>query len=314
LHFLRLNSSYNQIVTKGIVFDIMHFSTHDGPGIRTTVFLKGCPLRCEWCHNPESQSSEVELMLRPNLCIACEECIAACAAGAISRVDGAVVTDREKCNLCGDCVAVCTAEGRAIVGREMTVAEVMAEINKDAIFYEESGGGVTFSGGEALMQPDFLVELLQACKQSGYHTTVDTCGFASWKVFDSILPYVDLFLYDVKSLDDDVHRRYTGASNQLILANLRRLAETGCALILRMPLIPGVNDSPEAIQAVGQFAASLPGLARLDVLPYHRAGVEKYVRLDKEYNLSELTPPSDAAVAGVVDVLKGYHLNIQVGG
>jgi pyruvate formate lyase activating enzyme len=313
-HFLRLGKRYNQIVTKGIVFDIMHFSTHDGPGIRTTVFLKGCPLHCAWCHNPESQARGLELMLRPNLCIACEECIEACAEGAITIRDGVIVTDRAKCNLCGKCVEVCNAEARALVGREMTVAEVMAEVQKDAIFYDESRGGVTFSGGEALMQPEFLLELLQACKEKGFHTAVDTCGFANWKVIERVRPFVDLFLYDLKTLDDEAHRRYTGVSNRPILANLKRLVDLGQPLILRMPLIPGVNDNPEAIREVGQFAASLPHLARLDILPYHQAGVEKYNRLDKVYHLAETTPPSDGEVAEVANILKGFDLNIQVGG
>ena len=301
-------------MTKGIVFDIMHFSTHDGPGIRTTVFLKGCPLSCAWCHNPESQSRGLELMLRPNLCIACEACITACPEGAISLNDGAIVTDRSKCNLCGICVEVCNAEARAMVGRELSVDEVMAEILKDVIFYDESGGGVTFSGGEALMQPDFLLELLQACKEKGVHTAVDTCGFANWGVIERVRSFVDLFLYDLKTLDEEAHRQYTGVPNRPILANLRRLSELGHSVILRMPLIPGVNDSEEAIQAVGQFAASLPNLARLDILPYHEAGVEKYRRLDKVYSLAEITPPSDGRVAAVASVLRGYHLNIQVGG
>ncbi len=301
-------------MTKGIVFDIMHFSTHDGPGIRTTVFLKGCPLHCEWCHNPESQARGLELMLRPNLCIACEACISACPQGAITLVDGVILTQRVNCDLCGLCVEVCNAEARAIVGREMTVPEVMAEIQKDAIFYDQSGGGVTFSGGEALMQPDFVLELLKVCKEQGIHTAVDTCGFTNWNVIERVRPYVDLFLYDLKTLDDAAHRRYTGVPNGPILANLRKLSELGHPLILRMPLIPGVNDSPKAIRAVGQFAASLPNLVRLDVLPYHEAGVEKYRRLDKVYNLAEITPPSDDEVEEAASVLRGYHLNIQVGG
>ena len=307
-------NSYNRIVIKGIVFDIMHFSTRDGPGIRTTVFLKGCPLHCLWCHNPESQSLRLELMLRPNLCITCLACIPACPEGAITLIGGEFITDRSKCNLCGICVETCTAEARVIVGREMTVAEVMAEILKDTIFYDESGGGVTFSGGEALMQQKFLLELLRACKEKGIHTTVDTSGYANWAVLDSMRPYVDLFLYDLKALDDKVHRQFTGVSNQLILANLSRLSELGHPVILRMPLIPGVNDSDESIQAVGRFAASLPNLVRLDILPYHQAGIEKYRRLDKVYGLAEIAPPSGEKVEIIAGVLRGFHLNIQVGG
>ena len=310
----RIKNGYNWIVTKGTVFDIMHFSTRDGPGIRTTVFLKGCPLSCEWCHNPESQQLGPELMLRPNLCIACEACLPACPEGAISRQGDEYITDRSICNLCGICVEACNADARAIVGGEMSVAEVMAEIEKDVIFFDESGGGVTFSGGEALLQREFLLELLQACKQKGIATAVDTSGFATWQVIDSVRPFVDLFLYDLKVMDEEQHRKFTGVSNRLILANLRRLSELGHAIILRMPLIPGVNDSPEAIRAVGQFASSLPNLQHLEILPYHQAGVEKYRRLDKEYGLSDLVPPTGEHINAVAGELREYHLNIQVGG
>ena len=301
-------------MTKGIVFDIMHFSTRDGPGIRTTVFLKGCPLHCLWCHNPESQSPTLELMLRPNLCIACETCISVCPEGAITLVGGVITTERAKCTLCAECVETCTAEARAIVGREMTAFEVMAEIEKDVAFYDESAGGVTFSGGEALLQPDFLLEMLKSCQEKGLHTALDTSGLASWKVIERIRPYVDLFLYDLKALDDQVHRKYTGVSNRLILSNLRRLSELGHSIILRMPLIPGVNDSPEAIAAVGTFAASLPHLIHLEILPYHQAGVEKYHRLEKNYALASINPPSRENLDGIAEILRGYRLNILVGG
>ncbi len=292
----------------------MHFSTRDGPGIRTTVFLKGCLLHCLWCHNPESQSPGLELMLRPNLCIACGTCVPVCTEGAISMLDGVITTERAKCTLCGDCVEVCTADARAIVGREITVGEVMAEIEKDIPFFDQSGGGVTFSGGEALLQPEFLYLLLKSCKEKGIHTALDTSGAVAWRIIERVRLFVDLFLYDLKALDDGVHRRFTGVSNRLILSNLRRLSELGHNIILRIPLIPGVNDSPEAMEAVGKFAASLPHLNGLDVLPYHLAGVEKYRRLNKEYTLAEIVPPSEEKVESITEVLKGFSLNITVGG
>jgi pyruvate formate lyase activating enzyme len=298
----------------GIVFDIMHFSTRDGPGIRTTVFLKGCPLHCAWCHNPESQSIKPELMLRPNLCISCETCVSVCPEGAISIAGDTYVTDRLKCTLCGTCVDACTSEARQIVGREMTVEQVMAEIMKDIAFFDESGGGVTFSGGEPLLQRDFLLALLKACREKGIHTAIDTSGFATWTVIDSVRDNIDLFLYDLKVLDDKIHRETTGVSNELILSNLRRLSELGHAIILRMPLIPGVNDSEQAIQAAGQLAAELPHLLSLEILPYHQAGVEKYRRLDREYNLQELVPPAGERVEALAQVLREYHLKVNVGG
>ena len=251
---------------------------------------------------------------RTNLCIDCGTCLSVCPEGAVAVVDGVITTDRAKCTLCGECVETCTAEARAIVGREMTVGEVMAEILKDGPFYDESGGGVTFSGGEALLQPDFLLELLQSCKEKGLHTVLDTSGLASWKVIERIRPYVDLFLYDIKALDDRVHREYTGVSNRLILSNLRQLSLLGQSIILRMPLIPGVNDSADAIAAVGDFAASLPNLIHLEILPYHQAGVEKYRRLEKDYALAETIPPTREKLDEVAEVLRGYRLNIQVGG
>ncbi len=256
----------------------------------------------------------MELMLRPNLCIACEECLAVCPDGAITVAGGVIITDRSKCTLCGKCVEVCTAEARAMVGREMTVDEVMAEIEKDISFYDQSGGGVTFSGGEPLLQPEFLLAILQACKQKGLHTALDTSGAAAWKVIERLRPYVDLFLYDLKALDDRVHREFTGVSNRLILANLRRLSEHGHNIILRLPLIPGVNDSPDTMAAIGSFAVSLPHLIGLEVLPYHQNGVEKYHRLEKEYALEGIAPPSKEKVESIAEVLRSYRLNIQVGG
>ena len=251
----------------GQVFDIQKFSLHDGPGIRTTVFFKGCPLNCWWCHNPESQALGLEMMYQARRCIRCGACEAACSYGAISRNGDFVSTDREKCTLCGACVESCYAEAREIVGKEMTVAQVMTEIERDVTFYDESGGGVTFSGGEPLLQRDFLCSLLMACKDRDIHTTLDTCGFVAWETLDRARRFVDLFLYDIKLMDDAKHREFTGVPNDQILNNLRMLSEQGHNVVLRLPIIPGVNDDEKNVRQTGEFATTLPGLNQVDILP-----------------------------------------------
>ena len=298
----------------GLIFDIKKFSIHDGPGIRTTVFFKGCPLSCWWCHNPESQSSRREMMFRERRCIRCGACQAVCTQGAISMDGDVVSTDREKCTLCGACVEACYAEARELVGREVTVAEVMAEIEQDVAFYDQSGGGVTFSGGEPLVQRDFLLALLRACKEKEIHTAVDTCGFATWETLDSLREHVDLFLYDLKLMDNARHLKSTGVSNELILGNLHRLSTLGHDIILRMPIIPGINDDDENIRQTGALAAALPCLNRLDVLPYHRAGAEKCSRMNRVYGLPETRPPSDERMSRIVQILRGFGLQIKIGG
>jgi len=299
---------------KGTVFDIKKFSIHDGPGIRTTVFFKGCPLSCWWCHNPESQALEPELVFRESRCIRCGACEAVCAQGAISWDGDVVSTDGEHCTLCGDCVEVCYAEAREIAGQEMTVAQVMTEIERDVPFYDESGGGVTFSGGEPLFQLDFLRALLRACKEKEIHTALDTCGFAPWETLDDIREYVDLFLYDLKLIDDAKHRKFTGVSNELILRNLQMLSERGHDIFLRVPIVPGINDDDGNIRQTGTFAAALPHLNRVDILPYHHAAVEKYKRLNKVYGLPEIRPSSEEKIVEIAQILEGFGLQVKKGG
>jgi pyruvate formate lyase activating enzyme len=288
----------------GTVFDIRKFSIHDGPGIRTTVFLKGCPLRCAWCHNPESQSAEPELVVRPGRCLRCGACVEACPEDAIQMGADGPITDRTRCEQCGVCVDACFSGARELAGRELAVAQVMAEIERDRPFYDESGGGATFSGGEPLLQPGFLLELLKACRTQEIHTTLDTCGHAPWSVLDRVRPYVDLFLYDVKTMDDSQHRALTSVSNRLILENLRRLSELGHSIILRVPVIPGINDGADNIRSIGAFAAHLPSLDRVELLPYHRIGVEKYGRIARPYSLPEADPPSQERMARVSQILQ----------
>jgi pyruvate formate lyase activating enzyme len=299
---------------RGIVFDIMRFSTHDGPGIRTTVFLKGCPLSCAWCHNPESQSTRPEVLLRPNLCIACLKCVEVCPHGAIRAGDAGPVTDRARCSVCGACVTACPADARAIAGKEMTAAEVLAQIEKDSPFYEESGGGVTFSGGDPLAQGGFLQALLEGCRRREIHTAVETAGYAPWAAFERIRAYTDLFLFDLKLADPALHRKYCGVENAPILANLRRLAAEGSQVVVRIPLIPGVNDGEAELQGMGTIVAGLPGAVRVDLLPYHRAGAEKYRRLGREYTLNGLEAPSEAQMAAAAMALRECGLDVHVGG
>lgn len=299
-------------MNKGIIFDVKKFSIHDGPGIRTTVFLKGCPLSCWWCHNPEGQAMVPELILRPERCIVCGACLEVCERGAVTSCSEGVITEREHCTACGDCVDVCYAEARAMVGRGVTVAEVMDAIERDTAFYDQSGGGVTISGGEPLAQPEFLRDLLHACQAQGLHTTLDTCGFAPWEALDSVRQYVDLFLYDLKLMDEARHQAFTGVSNERILDNLRRLSDEGHRIVLRVPVIPGINDDEENVRAMGAFAADLPHLERVDLLPYHRIGRDKYRRLGKPCPMPETDPPSDAQIGEIAQTLRQFDLQVSL--
>jgi pyruvate formate lyase activating enzyme len=298
-------------MTTGMVFDIKKYSINDGPGIRTTVFLKGCPLDCWWCHNPESKSLKPELMYRANRCTLCAECVSACPLEAIS-VDGAAKTDWSVCDNCGICAEVCYNGARELLGRKMTVAQVMTEIERDVPFFDQSKGGVTFSGGEPLMQRKFLAEVLMACRAHDIHTVVDTSGFAKWDVLESIRGDVNLFLYDLKLMDNERHIRYTGVSNVLILSNLHRLSAVGAKCIVRIPLIPGVNDDEENLVESGKFLASLPNIESVDLMGYHEIAKGKYEALGMEYRLPETKAPSAESMQSAAGVLKNYGLKVEI--
>lgn len=302
-------------MSTGLVFDIKRFSIHDGPGIRTTVFLKGCPLHCSWCHNPESQDPKPEMMLHPRRCIRCEACVEVCPEHAISTDgDGIINTDRELCVRCGSCAETCYAEARERVGREYSVSELLEEIESDRDFYEESGGGVTLSGGEPLAQSTFSLELLKACKQRGIHTAVDTCGAVSWRVLERIRPFTDLFLYDLKHMDDASHKKTTGAPNRRILENLEKLSQLGHAIRLRFAVIPGINDSEQNVEQTGEFIAALPGCHAVSLLPFHAAAEDKYKKLDHSYTLMDTDPPGEQQMSAIAAVLEGYGLEVTKGG
>ena len=300
--------------TTGIVFDIKKFSIHDGPGIRTTVFLKGCPLACWWCHNPESQSIGIEMMLQERRCIRCGACVGECPNGAIMETEAGVRTDLAVCTSCGECVPSCQAEARQLVGREMTVREVLTDIRQDTLFYDQSGGGVTFSGGEPLSQRRFLTALLKSCREEELHIVLDTCGFANWEIFDAIRPYVDVFLYDLKLIDDEKHKKYTGVSNQLILSNLQALVMHDQQVIVRIPLIPGITDTEHNLRAIAEYLATLPNVVEINLLPYHDSARGKYARLGQLYKLPEPSVTISESHAEALDIFSSCNLPVSVGG
>lgn len=280
----------------GWVFDIQRFSIHDGPGIRTTVFLQGCNLRCFWCHNPESQTAGPCVQFFADRCIACGLCVAACPEGAQLLADGQRIYVRDLCRTCGTCVDTCYAGALIIKAKRMTVAGVLAEIEKDRPYYEESGGGVTFSGGEPTLQADFLAALLVGCKERGLHTAVDTACHVSWETLARILPYTDLFLVDVKAFDEKTHRAGTGIGNGRILENVRRLAAVGASLCVRIPVIPGFNANAAELGRIADFLAGLALVPPVELLPFHHLGAGKYESLGRAYPARDLKPPADGTM------------------
>lgn len=299
--------------TTGLIFSIERFAVHDGPGIRVAVFLKGCPLRCLWCHSPESQSTGPELLIKSDRCIVCGTCQPTCTRHAIVRTGDAFETIRGRCDMCGLCVDACPSGARSLAGRLIDVPALMHEIQKDRVFLDKSSGGVTFSGGEPLLQPRFVAVALAACQAAGLHTAIETSGYAPAFAID-IAACADLILFDLKLYDEERHRRATGVSNRVILRNFAHLAESRRASMrVRIPLVPGVNDDPENLDALGRVIAEA-GVTAVDVLPYHTAGIAKYHRLDRPYPLLDLAPPSADVLAGARVRLERSGLTVQIGG
>jgi pyruvate formate lyase activating enzyme len=307
----------------GLVFNIQKYSVSDGPGIRTTVFLKGCPLRCAWCHNPESLSFKPEIVVLERRCIACGECRKNCPQAAnrqcepsapTSETASPALSPREPgCTLCGACIDACPTQGRQMVGREMSVQEVLEAVLQDQVFYQESGGGVTFSGGEPLMQPDFLKAALAACRSRGLHTAVDTCGLVHQPHLLEVAALTDLFLYDLKFMDPARHLEYTGASNEQILDNLQRLDHVHSNIWIRIPVIPGVNDGEENLQATARFVKGLQGVRQVNLLPYHNTGAQKAQRLGRTFELNP-EPPTPEAMSRAAQLFRDAGLTARIGG
>ncbi|MDR0576911.1 MAG: glycyl-radical enzyme activating protein [Candidatus Accumulibacter sp.] len=295
--------------TEGIVFDIQHFSLHDGPGVRSTVFLKGCPLSCLWCGNPESQDTRPQLMFFPHLCAACGACMKVCPRQAMTLGENGPRFDPGRCAACGSCVPHCLRGARSLSGKSMDVKEIGEEVRQHWRIFQQSGGGVTVSGGEPLAQKNFLHALLRELHdEAGLHTCLDTCAKAPWPVLEHLLPRLDLVLLDIKHMDDTAHRKWTGAGNTDIIANARKLAESSVDVLVRIPLIPDFNDSDESLSAFGKFLREI-GLDRIEIMPYHTLGLSKYRALDKDYALSPgVKPRLDEAV----DMLTGFGLEITV--
>ncbi|UCC10982.1 MAG: glycyl-radical enzyme activating protein [candidate division WOR-3 bacterium] len=299
---------------EGLIFDIKKYAIHDGPGIRTTIFLKGCPLHCPWCHNPEGIKPQPEIMLSPERCIHCEQCLHACERGALQRRSDVIALNREKCDRCGVCLDVCCSRAIEQVGRHITVEQAAEEIERDRVFYEESGGGVTLSGGEPLMQPQFTRALLKDCKKKGIHTVLDTCGYADPEILQEVSEFVDLFLFDVKIMDDEKHKHYTGVSNQQIFYNLRTLSENGKTIHIRIPIIPGITDDEGNIHMVGTFLAPLQHIDKISLLPYHRAWLMKHRKIKASNEPWIADTPSPVSLTRIQEVLETCRLNTSIGG
>ena len=300
------------VLSNGFILDIKRYAIHDGPGIRTTVFLKGCPLSCQWCHNPESQRERPEILYYEERCTLCGACASVCKHGAIGVVDDHLTLDQSLCVGCGDCVRACPNDARKLAGRVMSVDQVVLEIVKDTLFYEESGGGVTLSGGEPLMQAEFTRDIAARCHELDIHSALDTSGYAPEEALIKVAGVIDLFLYDVKTLDDATHLAHTGVSNRSILRNLRMLDDMRKRIWIRFPLVPGVNDDEHSLSDLIDLICSLRAVESLQVLPYHRAGAGKYQRLGREYAFLETEEPSGEDAAAYL--AKGTGLPMWIGG
>lgn len=300
-----------------LVTNIQKYSIHDGDGIRTSVFFKGCPLKCAWCHNPETQSFKKQILTDREKCSGCTACMNVCPNGAVSMKDGKATTDYDKCTGCGKCVSYCLLNIREVAGKEYTVKELAKLLKKDQMFYEESGGGVTLSGGEVMcMDMDYIEALIKELDFHGITVTIDTCGFAPYENYKRILPYVNTFLYDIKAIDNEIHKKFIGVDNQLILENLEKLSADGGRIYIRIPTIKGVNADDESMKAVIDYLLTHHiQVAQVNLLPYHNTGSSKYGRMEQNYDGELLAKPEDEEMEHFVSLFKeaGFH-NTKIGG
>lgn len=295
------------------VFAINRYAIHDGPNIRTTVFFKGCPLSCWWCHNPEGLSPAIEMISDFSKCIGCRECISACQFEALTLENKTISKQEELCTNCYECLEICPALVFETTGYTASTQELVEEIKKDIPFFDQSGGGITFSGGEPLLQAQALINLLKECGKLSIHRTVDTSGFAATSTILNVAEQTDLFLIDLKLMDSTAHKKHTGVTNELILKNIRALAEINSKIIIRIPLIPGINDHEENIKSTAIFVSSLPGDIAVEVLPYHSIASSKYNKLQMNYPGKNIPPSSKDDLQHTIALLNQYWLSAQKG-
>jgi pyruvate formate lyase activating enzyme len=298
-----------------LIFDIRRYSINDGPGIRITIFMKGCPLRCAWCHNPESQSPEVQKLYTASKCIGAQDCIEVCPNNALTLTPEGIVTDTAACNLCGLCAKACPSKAIEMSGKPYNVDELMQIIERERVHIEHSNGGVTFSGGEPLMHPEFLIKMLKACGEKGLHCAVDTCGFASTETLLEVAKHTDLFLFDLKLMDPVQHKKWTGVDNRLILKNLKILSETGANINIRIPLIKNVNTGVDEVTKMAELVSSLHGKKPfVNLLPYHNIASGKYKKLEMFYDSAAMDEPTAEDLKLAAEVFEKYGIEVEIGG